>query len=652
MKMVFRALTLQCRQSREVIEFSPQVTYFHGQISAGKSSIMRLIDYCLGGNLEQTPAIRQELVSAELSATLGENEVLFERDVQSNLVQVTWQNSDGETGSVLAPLQVQTNAQPIWEGDVYTLSDLIFHLQGIRPIKVRKSKQRDDSPLVRLSFRDIMWYCYLDQDNLDSSFYRMEDQYRKLKSRDAMRFITGFYTERMNDLEIQLDEVISERYAKIEAVKQVRKFLRDFGYGEEVEIQASIAALNDELNQSLEQLDLIRQKHQTDTHFADDLRQQLRELSNRLANEEEALEDVKERIIEQESLKAEFLSAKFKLAKATSASSVLTGVRFTSCPSCGAKLLNGHSDDPDLCYLCGNVPGSSQDSSVPQADIVRQDLTSRIDDLAESIRQHTEALVKQERKVISLKGEKNVLDEQLNSELFDYDSAYLSTAREVERRIATLQERRISLQRSFQMLASIGQLEDEARSLREKQESLREGIEAERNKLGEADRRIRDIEDAYLDALKFIGVPGIQEGDTIEINRQTWMPWIVPQLDDEVDRNSAAYNFYNAGSGGKKTLLNVCYALAVHRVAIENKLYLPTFLMIDTPMKNIGEDVNKDIFHAFYSYLYRLAAGPMNECQFIIVDKEYFEPGEKIILEVNQRFMSPDMPLISYYRGP
>lgn len=492
-----------------------------------------------------------------------------------------------------------------------------------------------------------MWYCYLDQDHLDSSFYRMDDQFRKLKSRDAMRFVTGFYTERMNDLEIQLDEITTERFAKIEAAKQVRKFLQDFGYGEEIELQASIATLNDELNQSLEQLDVIRQRHHNDTHFADDLRQELRELSNRLAQEEEALEDVDNRITEQEALKAELLSAKFKLARATSASSVLTGVKFDYCPSCGSELQNGHSDNPDLCYLCGNVPGASQDSSVPQADIVRRDLTSRIDDLAESIRQHTSARNKQERKVSSFKEQKNALDEKLNNELSDYDSAYLSTARELERRIAMLQERRVGLQRSIQMLASIGQLEEEARNLREKQESLRKEIEAEKNKLGEADRRIRDIEEAYLDALISTGVPGIKDDDTIEINRQTWMPWIIPQEGD-----AGAYNFYNAGSGGKKTLLNVCYALAVHRVAAENNLPLPTFLMIDTPMKNIGEDVNQDIFHAFYNYLYGLASDSMNNTQIIIVDKEYFEPDEKHGFNVIERFMSPNNPLISYYRGP
>jgi hypothetical protein len=31
------------------------------------------------------------------------------------------------------------------------------------------------SQLVRLSIHDMFWYCYLDQDSMDSSFFRLED---------------------------------------------------------------------------------------------------------------------------------------------------------------------------------------------------------------------------------------------------------------------------------------------------------------------------------------------------------------------------------------------------------------------------------------------------------------------------------------------
>jgi hypothetical protein len=129
------------------------------------------------------------------------------------------------------------------------------------------------------------------------------------------------------------------------------------------------------------------------------------------------------------------------------------------------------------------------------------------------------------------------------------------------------------------------------------------------------------------------------------------VPFVWPKGDE-----SLRWSFANAGSGGKKTLFKVCYALAVHTVATVNELPLPEFLIVDTPMKNIGEEVNEDLFRSFYGYLYDLAAGPLNGTQFIVVDKEYYGPPEEHGISVFERFMTPSdpdhPPLISYYRGP
>jgi hypothetical protein len=177
-------LKLRTRQTTELVAFSPIVSFFHGPVSTGKSTIARLIDYCLGGSLERTPAIRQEFVACGLLAEVGMFRVQFERGAQKpSSVRVTWSDGQQQMGSVNTPLEAA--ADPIFGDDVFNLSDLIFKLAGIQPIKVRRSKFDPDSPLVRLSFRDLMWYCYLRQDHLDSSFFSLEDPGKRLKSQDA-----------------------------------------------------------------------------------------------------------------------------------------------------------------------------------------------------------------------------------------------------------------------------------------------------------------------------------------------------------------------------------------------------------------------------------------------------------------------------------
>ena len=90
-------------------------------------------------------------------------------------------------------------------------------------------------------------------------------------------------------------------------------------------------------------------------------------------------------------------------------------------------------------------------------------------------------------------------------------------------------------------------------------------------------------------------------------------------------RNSSneKISFYNIGSGGQKVSFKSCYALALHRLAAKYHLRLPSLLIIDTPTKNIGEIVNKNICQAFYRLIAELKENELQGTQVVIVDKEY-----------------------------
>ncbi|MGH9957089.1 MAG: hypothetical protein ACREBC_08160, partial [Pyrinomonadaceae bacterium] len=131
--------------------------------------------------------------------------------------------------------------------EVYNLSDLVFHLCGVSPIKVRQRSRDPDSPLIRLSIRDIWWYCYLDQTHLDSSFFRLEDPYSGRKSQDAMRFFTGLHSERLSQLETELMRTIDEQRTKRAAVQQIRSFMTRFDLGSELDMVGQLQAAEREL---------------------------------------------------------------------------------------------------------------------------------------------------------------------------------------------------------------------------------------------------------------------------------------------------------------------------------------------------------------------------------------------------------------------
>jgi hypothetical protein len=62
------SLTLAFKKETVTVPFSG-ISYFWGQMGAGKTSIARLIDYCLGGSIELSPALDQAAQSETSRST-------------------------------------------------------------------------------------------------------------------------------------------------------------------------------------------------------------------------------------------------------------------------------------------------------------------------------------------------------------------------------------------------------------------------------------------------------------------------------------------------------------------------------------------------------------------------------------------------------
>ncbi len=644
MRFSFSSLELTCRKSVERVDFARQVTFIHGPVGTGKSSIARLIDFCLGGNLLRTAALRNELLVARLTAKIGESSVVFEREADNDVsARVSWEGS-GEVGSEIFPLDAGPN--PVFFPDVYTLSDLLFHFAGVPPIKVRKSKRDPDSPLVRLSFRDVMWYCYLRQEDLDSSFFQMEHPYKRNKSIDVMRFVVGFHSERLNELEQQYAQTSDNLQASRTSAVQIRSFLRRFELGSDVGIDEQLQETEHALAAAEPKRNQVEAAHLLNTHAIDPLRHQLQELTRALGRDEAALADLEERISDQESLRAELVSAKVKTVRTDAAQSILAGVQFTKCPQCGNPINDNRFSSPDACNLCGQRTPAQNLDDVVVTEVLRGDLNARIDELNALLKKHKEEHRKQKARVEIKRQEKIEQDRELTRQLEQYDSAFVSQVRAIDREIAELQERQRQLQKLAELPRALKDMERKAGELEGDLRNIRAAIEDERLRLKTAEARVRDLESMFLATMLEIGFPGLNAGDRVSISRRNWLPRVFHGDNDE-----HGWDFEEAGSGGKQVLFNVCYALAVHRVAAAHRLPLPTFLIVDSPTKNISPDVNPDLVRRYFGLIYELAGAALKDTQFLIVDPTLVTPGATAI-EFTERELTKQSPLVSYYDGP
>lgn len=645
MKVRLDNLLLYTKKTVEEIEFSPFVTFIHGPIGRGKSTVARLVDYCFGGNIEWTPALQTEFVSCTLVARLGEFDCRFERGAQdTQRVRVSWTGPDESISSVNAPLSPQPDTL-VENYEVFNLSDLLFHFCGIKPIKVRVAARDPESPLVRLSFRDVWWYCYLEQIHLDSSFFRLEDPNRSRKSQDAMRFFTGLYSERLSELDEQLLRTRDQQRTKRETVEQIRNFMRRFEFDSEADLEIQLGWARTQLVENEQRRAELDRQRLAQTHPTDELRVRLRELSEEVFSIRQAIVDSEQSIGEQRSLRAEFVTAKTKATRTAEAGKVFDDVEYDRCPRCGADVSYREEQD-EQCRLCLSPSASANETTSLELEVLRRDLNDRIDQITDSIARKDRQLAKTRKDLEVKLRAKAELDRQLQQELERYDSAFIEAIRSIEREIATMRERINSLERLRLMPEAINTLEQEAGELQGLIDRLKSSVDEERFRLRKADKNVTAIAAEFKRILLAVGYPGMTVNDDVLIEPQNWKPKILHE--------EQSWSFWEIGSGGKKTLYNVCYALAIHSVARSNGMPVPSVLIIDSPTKNISDDENPKLVRALYNEIYQLALDETGErLQFLIVDSNLVPPIVPIP-DFQQRHMAgtPEEPgLISYYDG-
>ena len=160
------------------------------------------------------------------------------------------------------------------------------------------------------------------------------------------------------------------------------------------------------------------------------------------------------------------------------------------------------------------------------------------------------------------------------------------------------------------------------------------------------DINIKKLEKIFFGCLLDVGFSYIDLSDAVKINKKTFVPSIYSRYGD------FKFDYSNLSSGGKKTIFKICYAIAIHIYAMENNIHsiLPQFIIIDTPMKNISEREDKELYENLYLFFEKLFTnkGKLHEVQLIIVDKEL--PQVFKTKELMCKHMTNEEPLIPYVK--
>ena len=631
MKINLKKLTLRFRRSTEVLEF-PHLSYFYGPIGSGKSSIARLIDYCLGANVAWTWALQQEFVSATLDLDVNGTSLTLERARDSMMLVACWEEK-GEHLQLTVPSRKAAGELMHGTG-VEVLSDLIFFLAKIDPPKVRRQKDSSKEHLERLSFRELFRFCYLDQDGMDNIFFKLDSENYAVqrKSVDALRYLLGYHQEKLAQLEAELQNIRDKRFASQAGADALEKALLAAGFDDAQAIEAKIEETKAAIELARRQAVNAREGRGELPHAVDALRSAARSLTTELFANEQAMSDLEARINDLVRHDNELRMLSMRFQRTATARSIVGGVDFKDCPRCTQSLPERTAHQ---CQVCGQTEHINNAENALSEEVVKQDLRARQAELKETI-----AKMKAEQRRLGFRKdeiitEKSQIERAFNAQMRDYDSAFVSQALEHERIVVTQEQKLSALLHNSKLPEILNDQRASAEVLIGEEAEARARLEAVRKTVFRDRKNIEKLGELFLDCLLRVKFPDVKASFHVEIDPSTFLPKITFGAED----GFVALSFANAGSGGMKSLFKTCYALAIHRLCATLKSELPNLLIIDTATKNVSSLENPEVVKAFYKLVYELTATELKNTQFVILDNEYTEPPLALELEIKIRHM-------------
>jgi hypothetical protein len=648
MKMEFRDLALFLRKA-DVVLGLPDFSYFYGPIGSGKSSIGRLIDFCLGATMDWTPALQQELVAARLDLLLNDVPVSLERERDSNKVIASW-SKESEQLQVSIPARTPSG-ETLPDTEVQVLSDLLFHLAGEEPPKVRRRKGRPDERMERLSFRDLYRFCYLDQQGMDSDFFKLNsDNFAvKQKSVDALRYILGYQTEKVAELESQLQQTREAKIGFQLSANALSKALSKAGMESSEAIEERVRDTAAMVERARLDAAQARSQRSPVPVIDETLRERARGLTLEVRAARQQVDDLNVRLADLERHRNELQMLSVRFQRTSAARTILGGVDFKECPRCTQHL---PAREHGVCIVCGQPDLVLTATGALAEDVIEKDLKVRRAELEDAFQRLYEQRQETLARVGDLEIAKREADSLLAERLKNYDSEFLSQALIHERNVATLEQKLSDLEQSRRLPDLLREQRELASEKAVEEAKLASELEATKRAAFQDRRNVERLGHLFLDCLIRCNFPDVSATDRVHIDPSSFYPRIPLGGEDAI----VVLTFDNAGSGGMMALFRTCFAVALHRLAkMMGGWRLPSVLVIDTATKNVSSVENPEVVQSFYRMIYELATGELAETQFIVIDNEITRPPEGLNIRVSERHMvrgdSNNPPLVPYLSG-
>lgn len=560
-----KQLVLHGYRKNYVIPFKEGINIIHGDADTGKSSILRLIHYLLGGSvIKLDEEITSSVNYAVLEVVINDNVYCISRDIYNS-------TRDIEVYSC-AYSEIKDNFPEKYKSSVSkssienkSLSDFLIDTLGFPTVRLKQSPSKDNSETARLSFQDLFKYMYLNQDDVGSShMLNLGNYVLETKNREVFKYIFNILDTNISELQVDISNKTKEVSSLIMKHVAVGEFFTQTDFRN-----------SEDLNNEIEDIEKLNV----------DLHVKLEDVNSRMIGDGKLYSELKD-VLNTINIQIEDYSFK----KNTSISNIEKYTRLfneykndLACLNSSLEaqdLIGGNNIDRGLCPVCDsviNLDNLKDKFEIDSAKKIKNEINSinkRLRDLRNLIDENNISLRDEENILSLLFLEKNkaklLLDDGLNNSI----TPYLSERDFVIREIAQFAEKKDKLYK----LIKIRNKHDE---VGDKIDRINISIDKLKIKLNELKENSPSVDEVInnlsKDLNEFIKKVKIYNHHGVEVDSNSFLPKV---------RN---IEYKNINSGGLRTIVSISYLASILEQKLTKDTNLPALLMIDTVGKFLGK---------------------------------------------------------------
>jgi len=639
-KIIISKLVLVGHRKNYIIPFSKGLNVIYGDSDTGKSSILNLIDYCFGkSTVDMYDELEMSGKYCLLEVALNNKIFTIKRDIFNNSDNIEVFNSSIEEMTKVFPLEYGPNYNK--EGPAGFFSDFLMQALNIPIVKVKRAPSRQDSPLIRLGFRDVFKFCSLDQDEVGSKNILDNKNWSLfIKNKETFKFLHNVLDTQITELQGDISEKTKLKNELENKYIIISSFLRETQIKSFASIEYEIVEVNIELECLNQEIDVLNSEMISSTSYCNELRDVIYYLEHDLNKIDDARYLLERSLDQNQKLKKDYEKDIGKLETANQVKSKLSyqNVKETFCPICNKTI--------SVAELSRHFEDNNTEAFKIEINALKKRKKNLMGLIDKQVNNNVLIGNEKESIINNLNNARSLIDNKTKAIV----SPYISQRDGMISQKAKVLERRDKLEYLLKIRKQLDDISENSTLVSSKIDKLTEKLESLKENAPSTKEIISDIGDYLNGFLEFIK---IKNCTNISINDKTFLP---------VVRNK---DYIKLTSGGLRTIVSVGYFVSLLINSISSSSNLPSFLMIDTIGKYLGktkseylqetdliQDKTEGItdpkkYLNIYQYLINMCEETRynNEFQVIVVDNDIPLEIEKILTEyVVKRFSTESKP--------